>query len=171
MRSMMSISDAGTRYPQKFRIVCSAGEPPNPEAIRWFREQYGLPVLDHYGLTESYPLVANYPFADVHEGVVGDQRIGLGQPVVVEHGEAVLLAEPADRLRVRRLARAAHDPELLRVAGSRIRDGHHRAHRGRRREHVRGAVLGEHGELLVRVERSEERRVGKEGRARWAPGR
>ena len=61
MRSMMGIGDAGTRYPQKFRIVCSAGEPLNPEAIRWFREQYGLTVLDYYGLTESYPLVANYP--------------------------------------------------------------------------------------------------------------
>jgi hypothetical protein len=41
MRSMMAIEDAGTRYPQRFRRVCSAGEPLNPEAIRWFREQYG----------------------------------------------------------------------------------------------------------------------------------
>ena len=40
MRSMMGIADAGKRFPQKFRIVCSAGEPLNPEAIRWFREQY-----------------------------------------------------------------------------------------------------------------------------------
>jgi acetyl-CoA synthetase len=71
MRSMMTIADAGTAYPQKFRIVCSAGEPLNPEAIRWFREQYGLTVLDYYGLTESYPLVANYPFMDVREGSMG----------------------------------------------------------------------------------------------------
>jgi acetyl-CoA synthetase len=71
MRSMMAIGDAGTRYPQKFRIVCSAGEPLNPEAIRWFREQYGLTVLDYYGLTESYPLVANYPFMEVREGSMG----------------------------------------------------------------------------------------------------
>jgi acetyl-CoA synthetase len=71
MRSMMGISDAGTRYPQQFRIVCSAGEPLNPEAIRWFREQYGLTVLDYYGLTESYPLVANYPFMEVREGSMG----------------------------------------------------------------------------------------------------
>ena len=55
MRSMMGVDDAGSRYPQQFRIVCSAGEPLNPEAIRWFREQYGLTVLDFYGLTESYP--------------------------------------------------------------------------------------------------------------------
>jgi acetyl-CoA synthetase len=53
MRSMMGIADAGSRYPQQFRIVCSAGEPLNPEAIRWFRDQYGVTVLDYYGLTES----------------------------------------------------------------------------------------------------------------------
>ncbi len=76
MRSMMAIADAGTRYPQKFRIVCSAGEPLNPEAIRWFREQYGLTVLDYYGLTESYPLVANYPFLDVREGSMGKPMPG-----------------------------------------------------------------------------------------------
>jgi acetyl-CoA synthetase len=71
IRSMMSITDAGTRYPQKFRIVCSAGEPLNPEAIRWFRDQYGVTVLDFYGLTESYPLCANFPFMEVREGSMG----------------------------------------------------------------------------------------------------
>jgi acetyl-CoA synthetase len=71
MRAMMAVQDAGTRYPQRFRRVCSAGEPLNPEAIRWFREQYGLTVLDYYGLTESYPLVANYPFMEVREGSMG----------------------------------------------------------------------------------------------------
>jgi acetyl-CoA synthetase len=71
MRSMMAISDAGTRYPQTFRRVCSAGEPLNPEAIRFFRDQYGLTVLDYYGLTESYPLVANYPWMEVREGSMG----------------------------------------------------------------------------------------------------
>jgi acetyl-CoA synthetase len=76
MRSMMAIPDAGKRYPQKFRRVCSAGEPLNPEAIRWFREQYGITVLDYYGLTESYPLVANYPFMDVREGSMGKPMPG-----------------------------------------------------------------------------------------------
>ncbi|MGI8571567.1 MAG: acyl-CoA synthetase [Solirubrobacteraceae bacterium] len=76
IRSMMSIPDAGTRYPQKFRIVCSAGEPLNPEAIRWFREQYGVTVLDYYGLTESYPLCANYPFMEVREGSMGKPMPG-----------------------------------------------------------------------------------------------
>jgi acetyl-CoA synthetase len=76
IRSMMSISDAGIRYPQKFRIVCSAGEPLNPEAIRWFRDQYGITVLDYYGLTESYPLCANFPFMEVREGSMGKPMPG-----------------------------------------------------------------------------------------------
>jgi acetyl-CoA synthetase len=76
IRAMMSIGDAATRYPQKFRIVCSAGEPLNPEAIRWFREQYGITVLDYYGLTESYPLCANYPFMEVRDGSMGKPMPG-----------------------------------------------------------------------------------------------
>jgi acetyl-CoA synthetase len=71
MRSMMAIEDAGERFPCRFRRVCSAGEPLNPEAIRWFREQFGVTVLDYYGLTESYPLVANYPWQEVREGSMG----------------------------------------------------------------------------------------------------
>jgi len=54
IRSMMGISDAGTGYPQEFRVVCSAGEPLNPEAIRWFREQYGITVLaDGYDASDE----------------------------------------------------------------------------------------------------------------------
>jgi acetyl-CoA synthetase len=71
IRSMMGIKDAGQQYPCEFRRVCSAGEPLNPEAIRWFRDQYGVTVLDFYGLTESYPLVANYPWMEVREGSMG----------------------------------------------------------------------------------------------------
>jgi acetyl-CoA synthetase len=84
MRSMMSIENAGERYPQKFRRVCSAGEPLNPEAIRWFREQYGLTVLDYYGLTESYPLVANYPWMEVREGSMGRPMPGWDVQVLDE---------------------------------------------------------------------------------------
>lgn len=76
IRSMMSIEDARERYPQRFRVVCSAGEPLNPEAIRWFRDQYGLTVLDYYGLTESYPLCGNFPWMEVREGSMGKPMPG-----------------------------------------------------------------------------------------------
>jgi acetyl-CoA synthetase len=93
IRSMMSITDAGTRYPQKFRIVCSAGEPLNPEAIRWFREQYGITVLDYYGLSESYPLVANYPFMDVREGSMGKPMPGWDVAILDEDEKPVAQGE------------------------------------------------------------------------------
>jgi acetyl-CoA synthetase len=76
IRSMMAIGDARERYPQDFRVVCSAGEPLNPEAIRWFRDQYGVTVLDYYGLTESYPLCGNFPWMDVREGSMGKPMPG-----------------------------------------------------------------------------------------------
>ena len=93
IRSMMSIGDAGKRYPQKFRIVCSAGEPLNPEAIRWFREQYGITVLDYYGLTESYPLCANYPFMEVREGSMGKPMPGWDVQILDEDERPVATGE------------------------------------------------------------------------------
>jgi acetyl-CoA synthetase len=76
IRSMMGIAGARKRYPQRFRVVCSAGEPLNPEAIRWFRDQYGVTVLDYYGLTESYPLCGNLPWMEVREGSMGKPMPG-----------------------------------------------------------------------------------------------
>ncbi|HEY7150050.1 MAG TPA: AMP-binding protein, partial [Solirubrobacterales bacterium] len=94
MRAMMAIEDAGERYPQRFRIVCSAGEPLNPEAIRWFREQYGVTVLDYYGLTESYPLCANFPFMEVREGSMGKPMPGWDVRILDEDEQPV---EPGER--------------------------------------------------------------------------
>jgi acetyl-CoA synthetase len=72
LRAMTAVTDAGKRYPlDRLRVTCSAGEPLNPEVIRWFREQFGLTILDYYGLTESYPLCANYPTVEVREGSMG----------------------------------------------------------------------------------------------------
>jgi acetyl-CoA synthetase len=93
MRAMMGVEDAGTRFPQRFRIVCSAGEPLNPEAIRWFREQYGVTVLDYYGLTESYPLVANYPFMEVREGSMGRPMPGWDVAILDEDERPVPAGE------------------------------------------------------------------------------
>jgi acetyl-CoA synthetase len=93
IRSMMGIADAGTRYPQGFRIVCSAGEPLNPEAIRWFRDQYGVTVLDYYGLTESYPLCGNFPFMEVREGSMGRPMPGWEVEILDEDEQPVARGE------------------------------------------------------------------------------
>jgi len=93
MRAMMAVENAGTRFPQEFRIVCSAGEPLNPEAIRWFRDQYGVTVLDYYGLTESYPLCANYPFMEVREGSMGRPMPGWDVQILDEDEHPVAQGE------------------------------------------------------------------------------
>ncbi len=77
LRAMTGVEDAGKRYPlDQLRITCSAGEPLNPEVIRWFRQQFGVTVLDYYGLTESYPLCGNFPSVDVREGSMGKPMPG-----------------------------------------------------------------------------------------------
>src|SRR3954453_12099938 len=93
MRAMMALGDVAERFPQKFRIVCSAGEPLNPEAIRWFRDQYGLTVLDFYGLTESYPLAGNFPFMEVREGSMGRPMPGWDVQILDEDERPVAQGE------------------------------------------------------------------------------
>jgi acetyl-CoA synthetase len=44
----------------RLRAVSSAGEPLNPEVIRWFAEHLGVPVLDHYGQTELGMVLCNH---------------------------------------------------------------------------------------------------------------
>ena len=86
-------------------------------------------------------------------GKFAHERIGLGQAVEVEHREPVLLAEPADRLGVERLAGAEQTirnfcgialPASPMAIIARIAVG--------RREDVRDLVAAEEVELLGRVE-------------------
>ncbi len=44
----------------RLRAACSAGEPLNPEAIRWVNEHLGCPVFDQYGQTEVGIVVCNH---------------------------------------------------------------------------------------------------------------
>jgi acetyl-CoA synthetase len=72
LRAMAALGDVGSRFPGiSLRIACSAGEPLNPEVIRWFENQLGIKVFDYYGLTESYPLCGNFPTMDVRLGSMG----------------------------------------------------------------------------------------------------
>ena len=90
LRAMTAIADAGREYPlPDLRVVCSAGEPLNPEVIRWFRDQYGLTVLDYYGLTESYPLCGNFPTVEVREGSMGKVMPGWDVQILDEDEKPV----------------------------------------------------------------------------------
>ena len=147
--NVSSVSSVGT-VPVAERVVRVRARPQADLAALALRDRPLVLVEDRH-LPAGHRL-AHRALADLHEREVRAQRIGLGEPVVVEHGDAVLVAEPADRLRVQRLAGRADDPELLRVAGPGVGDRHHRADRGRRPEHVGDPVAGEEVELLVRIE-------------------
>lgn len=54
----------------QLRAVSSAGEPLNPEVIKWFREKLDVVICDHYGQTETGMTVNNY-HALKHEIVPG----------------------------------------------------------------------------------------------------
>jgi acetyl-CoA synthetase len=71
LRAMTEVKDPGSNYDINLRIACSAGEPLNPEVIRWFEGQFGVKVFDYYGLTESYPLCGNFPTVEVRPGSMG----------------------------------------------------------------------------------------------------
>jgi acetyl-CoA synthetase len=51
---------AGAGARGRLRVVCSAGEPLNPEVIRWFEAHLAAPIHDHYGQTETGMLVCNH---------------------------------------------------------------------------------------------------------------
>jgi acetyl-CoA synthetase len=89
MRSLMAVKDAGERFPIPLRRACSAGEPLNPEAIRWFREQFGVTVMDFYGLSEGYPLCANFPWMEVREGSMGKVMPGWDVAILDEDEKPV----------------------------------------------------------------------------------
>lgn len=57
----------------RLRIASSAGEPLNPQVIRWFADQLGVVVHDHYGQTELGMVLCNHHGLDhpVHEGSAG----------------------------------------------------------------------------------------------------
>lgn len=57
----------------QLRRVSSAGEPLNPEVIRWFAEHLDVPIYDHYGQTELGMVVCNHHRLKhaVHPGSAG----------------------------------------------------------------------------------------------------
>ncbi|TGR28956.1 MULTISPECIES: acyl-CoA synthetase [unclassified Mesorhizobium] len=62
--------DAAARIKGRLRVVSSAGEPLNPEVIRWFDAHLDAPIHDHYGQTENGMMVNN------HHGLAHPVRAG-----------------------------------------------------------------------------------------------
>ena len=88
--------DAARAVKGRLRVVSSAGEPLNPEVIRWFAEHLGARINDHYGQTELGMVVCNH-HALAHEVRAGSA--GLAMPgyrvAVVDEQNNVAAAAPA----------------------------------------------------------------------------
>lgn len=93
---MMMAADPAQMAPLKglFRVVSSAGEPLNPEVIRWFKQVLDAPIYDHYGQTEVGMVVCNHHGLkhEIHAGSAGFPSPGYRVAIVNEQGEEL----PAD---------------------------------------------------------------------------
>ncbi|OAL86751.1 AMP-binding protein [Acinetobacter terrae] len=80
----------------KLRVVSSAGEPLNPEVIRWFKEVLDAPIYDHYGQTEVGMVVCNHHALEhpVHAGSAGFASPGYRIAVVDEQGQKLAADTP-----------------------------------------------------------------------------
>ena len=67
---MAAGAEAASVVKGQIRVVSSAGEPLNPEVIRWFRASLDAPICDHYGQTEMGMVVNN------HHALAHEQRAG-----------------------------------------------------------------------------------------------
>ncbi|MFJ4348536.1 acyl-CoA synthetase [Pseudomonas sp. NPDC089401] len=91
---------AGTEFsvPVKgrLRVVSSAGEPLNPEVIRWFADELGVTIHDHYGQTELGMVLCNHHGLahPVHPGSAGFAIPGHRIVVLDEQGNELPPGQP-----------------------------------------------------------------------------
>lgn len=80
----------------QFRRVSSAGEPLNPEVIRWFKQVLDAPIYDHYGQTEVGMVVCNHHHLihEVRAGSAGFASPGYQIAVVDEQGQPLAIDTP-----------------------------------------------------------------------------
>lgn len=98
-------ADVPAQLRGQLRVASSAGEPLNAEVIRWFDEQLGCPLNDHYGQTEIAMVMMNHHGLDhtVEDGSAGLAMPGYHLAVVDDDGSALPVGQPGilavDRLR------------------------------------------------------------------------
>ncbi|MFF7109531.1 AMP-binding protein [Pseudomonas sichuanensis] len=80
----------------RLRVVSSAGEPLNPEVIRWFADELGVTIHDHYGQTELGMVLCNHHALEhpVHLGSAGFAIPGHRIVVVDEQGLELSAGQP-----------------------------------------------------------------------------
>lgn len=88
--------EAAARIKGRLRVVSSAGEPLNPEVIRWFDQHMDAPIFDHYGQTETGMIVNNHhrlPYR-LRPGSAGFPMPGFKVAVLDDEGNEVAAHQP-----------------------------------------------------------------------------
>jgi acetyl-CoA synthetase len=97
LRAMAALGDVSDRHRGiALRLACAAGEPLNPQVISWFKDQFGIPVMDYYGLSESYPLCSNYPTMEIRPGSMGKPMPGWEVSLLGEDEQPVARGETGE---------------------------------------------------------------------------
>ena len=80
----------------RLRVVSSAGDPLNPEVIRWFADNLGVTILDHYGQTEMGMVLCNHHGLEhpVHIGSAGFASPGHRIVVLDEQQRELDIGQP-----------------------------------------------------------------------------
>jgi len=80
----------------RLRVVSSAGEPLNPEVIRWFADNLNVVIHDHYGQTELGMVLCNHHGLEhpVHLGAAGFASPGHRIVVLDEHHQELGVGQP-----------------------------------------------------------------------------
>lgn len=89
-------AEKAARVKGQLRAVSSAGEPLNPEIIRWFDEHLNVSIYDHYGQTEVGMVLCNHHGIDhpVHIGSAGFASPGHRVVVCSPEGEELPQGQP-----------------------------------------------------------------------------
>ena len=90
--------EAAARVKGQLRAVSSAGEPLNPEVIRWFAAHLDVPIYDQYGQTELGMVVNNHHRLRhaVHPGSAGFAMPGYRVAVLDETGNELPPNHPGE---------------------------------------------------------------------------
>ena len=93
---MTEVPEFARRIKGQLRAVSSAGEPLNPEIIRWFDNHLGARIHDHYGQTELGMVLCNHHALrhSVHPGSAGYPLPGHRVVVVSPEGEELGVGQP-----------------------------------------------------------------------------
>ncbi|NWB95646.1 AMP-binding protein [Pseudomonas gingeri] len=96
-RLLIAAGDAfASKVKGRLRVVSSAGEPLNPEVIRWFADNLGVSILDHYGQTEMGMVLCNHHGLEhpVHVGSAGFASPGHRIVVLDEQQQELAVGQP-----------------------------------------------------------------------------